>query len=116
MIELALAGVTCLAFTFAACTDPGIVFSELYDNVELEEGGGGSKNLCTLCNVVRPPGVTHCYDCDVCVEELDHHCPWTGKCIGKKNLRCFHLFLTSLFGLIFFSIAGLIMMTMIGDK
>ncbi|GMH56175.1 hypothetical protein TrRE_jg910, partial [Triparma retinervis] len=74
--------------------------------------GGRSLNLCTLCNVVRPPGATHCYDCDVCVSDLDHHCPWTGKCIGGKNLRWFYLFLASLAALILFSIAGLVMMTM----
>jgi hypothetical protein len=28
--------------------------------------------------------------------QLDHHCPWTGKCIGKKNLRYFYLFITTL--------------------
>lgn len=28
--------------------------------------------------------------------QLDHHCPWTGKCIGKKNLCFFYAFLISL--------------------
>ena len=27
---------------------------------------------------------------------LDHHCPWTGKCIAKKNLRSFYIFLNFL--------------------
>ena len=31
-------------------------------------------------------------------QELDHHCPWSGKCIAKKNLKYFHWFLTC-FGL-----------------
>ena len=38
----------------------------------------------------------HCFDCNVCVEGYDHHCPWTGKCIGKKNLPFFYIFLMSI--------------------
>jgi len=38
----------------------------------------------------------HCYDCGVCVHNLDHHCPWTGKCIGRDNIKYFHAFLTML--------------------
>ena len=25
----------------------------------------------------------------------DHHCPWTGKCIGKYNLIPFYIFVVS---------------------
>ena len=35
----------------------------------------------------------HCMDCRVCIEEYDHHCPWTGKCIGKRNVRYFYAWL-----------------------
>ena len=38
----------------------------------------------------------HCVDCNLCVEGYDHHCPWTGKCIGKKNLTYFYAFLMSI--------------------
>lgn len=31
---------------------------------------------------------------------LDHHCPWTGKCIGQGNLPFFHGFLCGLLALI----------------
>ena len=37
--------------------------------------------------------VNHCYDCDICVEGYDHHCPWTSKCIGRKNLFTFYGFM-----------------------
>jgi len=28
--------------------------------------------------------------CGICVEELDHHCIFFGKCIAKSNLDSFH--------------------------
>ncbi len=40
-----------------------------------------------------PPKTFHCSYCDVCVIGYDHHCPWTSKCIGKKNLVQFYIFL-----------------------
>ena len=40
--------------------------------------------------------VNHCYDCGICVEGYDHHCPWTSKCIGRKNLWSFYMFMVSI--------------------
>jgi len=36
----------------------------------------------------------HCDDCDVCIRGYDHHCPWTGKCIGEGNILYFYAFVT----------------------
>ncbi|XP_059280957.1 protein S-acyltransferase 10-like isoform X2 [Lycium ferocissimum] len=40
---------------------------------------------CTYCNIMQPPRAKHCYDCDKCVLQFDHHCVWLGTCIGKGN-------------------------------
>ena len=40
--------------------------------------------------------VNHCFDCGICIEGYDHHCPWTSKCIGKKNLYSFYCFMTGI--------------------
>ena len=48
----------------------------------------------------------HCVDCDICVEGFDHHCPWTGKCIGKNNYKSFSVFVCSVFTfIVYFFIA-----------
>ena len=37
--------------------------------------------------------VNHCFDCGICIEGYDHHCPWVSKCIGNKNLYSFYCFM-----------------------
>ena len=50
---------------------------------------------CKSCLIVRPPRASHCSICNVCVEKMDHHCPWIGNCIGKGNYKYFTFFLTN---------------------
>lgn len=38
--------------------------------------------------------IHHCEECDVCVKDYDHHCPWTGKCIASGNIKYFNTFIT----------------------
>jgi len=47
---------------------------------------------CKTCNVYRPPRTSHCGICDVCVENFDHHCPWLGQCVGKRNYKYFYIY------------------------
>ena len=45
---------------------------------------------------------SHCEICQICIEKHDHHCFWTGHCIGKNNKISFVIFIISVFCLIFY--------------
>lgn len=65
------------------------------DGVEYEQ------KYCTECSLFRIGGMFHCRECNCCVLGMDHHCIWFGNCIGRNNIRHFHVYLYTLVGILF---------------
>ena len=57
-----------------------------------------TERECTTCNIIRPPGASHCGTCNNCVLHFDHHCGFISNCVGKRNHKYFYLFV--FFGMI----------------
>jgi len=77
-----------------ALTNPGIHTAQNPDDPELMKLTE-NRDFCIKCKVIRDEDTVHCTDCKVCIKGYDHHCPWTGKCIGAGNLTPFYAFLIS---------------------
>ncbi|CAG0886366.1 unnamed protein product [Cyprideis torosa] len=49
--------------------------------------------LCYACEAMSPPRSSHCATCNSCILKREHHCLFSGCCVGHWNQRYFILFL-----------------------
>ena len=133
-----ISSVICLLFyclgvvslCLVSCSDPGIIVKKSGGTEGLERNNGyagvsttedpNNNNVtaragwryCDLCSVYQPPCAVHCPECNVCIEGYDHHCPWMGQCIGKKNFTSFMMFNCSW---LFYLLYAIIWVTFLGQ-
>ena len=93
------------SYSYASLINPGYPKNTIERNIGIPR-----KNyyFCELCRFWIRKGsfACHCFDCNICIEGFDHHCPWTGHCIGKRNKFAFYVFLVSIVVLmVYFGIA-----------
>ena len=95
-----------ISYTHIFLANPGI---PKYDENAIIGKPREKYSFCRRCGIWKrmDKNVYHCFDCDICVEGYDHHCPWTGKCVAKKNVNSFYIFLVSILAAFCFFVTAL---------
>jgi len=95
IIFIISATISLLNLIVAHMTDPGYVPRGAYRYSSIVQQKTKLK-YCRTCCIWRGPRTKHCKNCDACVDLFDHHCPWIGNCVAKRNYHNFLRFTTSL--------------------
>ena len=95
-----------ISYTYIFLSNPGI---PKYDENAILGKPREKYSFCKRCGIWKnmDKNVYHCFDCDICIEGYDHHCPWTGKCVAKNNVNAFYIFLVSILAAFSFFVTGL---------
>jgi palmitoyltransferase len=58
-----------------------------YDNYEFDDNKYPFE--CDVCETRVSATAKHCGNCNRCVDDFDHHCPYVNNCIGGSNYKMF---------------------------
>ena len=88
-----------ISLILTTISNPGVVTKKYFlENYQADQTIIKNFRICRKCNIVQDldKGTEHCVECGICIMNNDHHCPWTSKCVGKKNINIFYIFIWSL--------------------
>ena len=98
--------ITAILLFWSGIIDPGYMLKGHPNDIRLKNGNQKENSIrmrnlgyisqykiCSTCYLIRPLRSTHCNTCNNCVIRFDHHCPWIGTCVGKRNYPIFFIFL-----------------------
>jgi len=83
----------CSLVQFYKCITVDTTIASLKDIPNVQSAGW---RYCSWCESSAPTTSKHCHQCKICVLQKDHHCHFTGRCIGKNNLPNFLVYITTL--------------------
>ena len=80
-----------ISYSYTSLVNPGI---PKFDENAILGKPRENYRYCGICGIWIniEENTSHCYDCNICYEGYDHHCPWTGKCVAKKKYKFFLCF------------------------
>ena len=79
-----------VCFSMTALKNPGIALPQY-----LDPDITPAFKSCSRCGALAQENTFHCDTCNLCIRQYDHHCPFTGKCIGEGNILFFYAFIGS---------------------
>jgi palmitoyltransferase len=83
-----------LCFILLSTSDPGYIKKNIgIDWISLVIKNYNINRICPYCKVNKIFLSKHCFICNHCVQEQNHHCNMIGNCIGKENMKFYLFFL-----------------------
>ena len=85
-----------ISYSLVLIKSPGIAGRKYYKDTFVFDKEEEKLNYqqCAVCNIIIPKSfkAEHCVKCGICIIKRHHHCPWTGKCVGRDNKKIFLFF------------------------
>ena len=107
-----------ILYLLTSILNPGTPEKKYFlENFDMEKNDLKNYRICGNCKLIMDldKETEHCIDCNICVMGNDHHCPWTSKCVGYKNIYFFYGFITFFFILIIYLMFAVITIALNND-
>lgn len=106
LFYLAWLGVAAAALATMSC-DPAKL-----DTAKAHSAGEDVKE-CRFCGPVSSDA-KHCWECNKCIPNFDHHCPWLNTCVGTRNYGGFFSTVNLVHAMLGLLVAGAVVLLPLG--